>query len=63
MKNLAYALLAALIAMFATSGLVALATAAPTPEPTLTEAEEELVAHLDARLMDRLADVKRALNL
>lgn len=63
MKNLAYAILAAFIAMFATSSLVALATAAPAPEPELTAAEQELVAHLDARLHDRLAEVKRALNL
>lgn len=64
MRSLFYALTAALVATFATSGLIAVATAAPTPsEAELTEDERELVAVLDGRLQAQLNALKARLDL
>ena len=65
MRNTLYAVIAACCAMFATSGLVALATAAPPPAPQVetVDAERELVALLDARIEAQLAQLKAKLGL
>ena len=58
MKNTIYAAVAATVAMFATSGIVALATAAPSASPAQLELEQahaELVEHLDAKISAQLA--------
>lgn len=61
MKNALYAAVAACLAMLATSGIVALATAAPSQpaqgKPTRVEAE--LVAELDLAIARQLDAVKR----
>ena len=59
MKHTLYAVVAATLAMFATSGIVALATAAPEPEPELQAVEAELVEHLDSLIAAQLAKVKQ----
>ena len=64
MKNTLYAIIAAGLAMFATSGIVALATAAPVPragQSELAHAEAELVAHLDTLIEARFAEMKERL--
>ena len=66
MKHTLYAIIAACLAMLATSGIVALATAAPAPTPleavepaaVSPEAEAQLVAHLDGVIAQRLRDIK-----
>ena len=62
MKNTLYAAVAACLAMLATSGIVALATAAPG-HPTLPEAERELVAELDHAIARQLTAIKANLAL
>ena len=63
MKNTLYAVVAACLAMLATSGIVALATAAPSlpPAPT-TAAEQELVTHLDRVIEAQLGRIKYRLQ-
>jgi len=61
MKNTLYAAVAACMAMLATSGIVALATAAPAD--TLPLAERELVAQLDGAIVRQLAAVKERLAI
>ena len=62
MKNTLYAIIAACLAMLSTSGIVALATAAPAPQPQLQVAEEELVAHLDDVIASQLAGIKYSIG-
>jgi hypothetical protein len=63
MKNTLYAAVAACMAMLATSGIVALATAAPTDSASLPQAERELVAQLDGAIVRQLAAVKERLAI
>lgn len=64
MRSLLYALTAAAIATFATSSLIAVATAAPPPEEArLSDPERELVAVLDGRLQAQLDALKARLEL
>ncbi len=66
MKNTLYAVVAACLAMLSTSGIVALATAAPGPVPaaieTPTHAERELVAHLDLVIEAQLGRIKHQIQ-
>ena len=62
MKNTLYAAVAACMAMLATSGIVALATAAPA-DTSLPRAEQELVAQLDGAIVRQLAAVKERLAI
>ena len=61
MKNTLYAAVAACLAMLATSGIVASATAAPSdPAPdSLQRAEAELTAQLDLAIARQLRAVKQ----
>ena len=61
MKNTLYAAVAACLAMFATSGIVALATAAPSNngQHSIARAEQELTDQLDLVIARQLAAVKR----
>lgn len=63
MKNTLYAAVAACIAMLATSGIVALATAAPTERTSEPAVEQELVAELDGAILRQLAAVKERLAI
>ena len=68
MKNTVYAVFAASLAMFATSGIVALATAAPTaslaaPAAVTQQADAELVAHLDGLIAAQVGQIKGRLGL
>jgi hypothetical protein len=63
MKNTLYAAVAACMAMLATSGIVALATAAPADSAPLPQAERELVAQLDGAIVRQLAAVKERLAI
>ncbi|MBI3180320.1 MAG: hypothetical protein HYZ27_11705 [Deltaproteobacteria bacterium] len=58
MKHTLYAVLAACLAMLATSGIVALATAATASAPP----EEELVALVDDAIAAQLARIKDRLS-
>jgi hypothetical protein len=67
MKNTFYAVVAATLAMFATSGIVALATAA-SPDATIAEHElarvhAELVDHLDSKIMAQLSELRGSLPI
>ncbi len=57
MKHTLYAIFAACLAMLATSGIVALATAAPSRQAP----EEELVALVDDAIAAQLARIKARL--
>lgn len=61
MKNTLYAAVAACLAMLATSGIVTLATAAPSnaEQQTLARAEQELTEQLDQLIARQLVAVKR----
>lgn len=62
MKNTLYAAVAACLAMLATSGIVALATAAPsTTQQGLAQADDELREQLDSVIARQLVDVKHRL--
>ena len=64
MRNLIYAFTAAAIATFATSSLIAVATAAPLPDDArMTAPERELVAVLDGRLHAQLEAIKARLDV
>jgi hypothetical protein len=64
MKNTVYAAVAASLAMFATSGIIALATAAPAPPATnIEQAEAELVRNLDSAIEARLEKIKSELKI
>lgn len=67
MKNTLYAVVAACTAMLATSGIVALATAAPPPRPVLTaelvDTDAELIAHLDGLIQIQLGQIKQRLGV
>ena len=65
MRSTLYAVVAASLAMFATSGIVALATAAPSQpaHSQLARAEAELVAHLDTLIETRFAEMKERLAI
>lgn len=63
MKNIAAAAVAACMAMLATSGIVAFATAAPSrTNAQLASAEAELQATLDHAIAAQLARVKANLS-
>ena len=63
MKSIMYAAIAAGIAMLATSGIVAFATASPNADAPveMTEAERELVEHLDTVVDRHLQETKARL--
>lgn len=64
MRHTIYALLTACLAMFATSGVVALATAAPEPtRKAMSPAEAQLVAQLDTVIQHQLDDIKTKLHI
>lgn len=65
MKNTLYAVIAACLAMLATSGIVALATAAPVPAVSVgsTDADAELIAHLDGLIEAQLGQIKQRLGV
>lgn len=66
MKKTMLVAIVAGFAMISTTGLVALATAAPQPElagaQAQAQAEAELVAHLDSVLAGQLAQIKSRLQ-
>ncbi len=68
MRNMLYAVIAASLAMFATSGIVALATAAPssTPAPQAdpqSAVDAELESYLDQMIQQQVAAVRERLRL
>ena len=64
MKNTLYAVVAACLAMFATSGIVAMATAAPAPAaPTPAEVDAALVADLDQAIAAQLHQIQNDLGV
>ncbi len=64
MKNTLYAVVAACLAMLATSGIVALATAAPAPHaPSPAAVEAALVADLDRAIEAQLYQLKADLGV
>ena len=65
MQNTLYAVIAASLAMFATSGIIALATAAPNQPAqhvTMLDADHELSRHLDQLIATHLADIRQRLD-
>ena len=65
MQNTLYAVIAACLAMFATSGIIALATAAPSQPAhtaTLRDADAQLARHLDQLIATHLADIRERLE-
>ncbi len=68
MKNVVYAIIAATLAMTATSGLVALATETRTPETIVTgslqpDIDKVLMTHLDHVVAIHIAQAKADLGL
>ncbi len=62
MKHLIYAVIAATSAMLVTSGIVALATAAPERPHQVSHVDPELTAHLDTLIAQQLTLVKERLQ-